>query len=201
VVTILLGDGKGDIAGPVDTSATLPAFGGLAGSAAADFNGDGKLDAAVAQFTQNGQEFTYSISVLPGNGDGTFQQAVTTPMSMMGLGQMVAEDFNGDGKVDIATGGSAFGIAVVLGNGYCRKHSCGKRRRHISSADSNSATALCSRRFVPGRFQCGWNSRFSYVYSQCQGRLAGDGLDLAKHADSQFFGVTTRLRCAEHRNL
>ena len=40
---------------------------------AADFNGDGTLDAVTANYRER------SISVLMGVGDGTFQPAVTTP--------------------------------------------------------------------------------------------------------------------------
>jgi hypothetical protein len=43
------------------------------GIAVADFNGDGHLDLAVAN------QLTNNVSVLLGNGDGTFQPAVNYP--------------------------------------------------------------------------------------------------------------------------
>ena len=116
-VVLFLGHGNGSIGGHVDLA--LPTSGGIAGAAAADFNGDGKLDVSVAQFDQNGQAITGFITVFPGNGDGTFQPLVSTQVPSIGIGQMVAGDFNGDGKVDIATARPANNgdILVVLGNG------------------------------------------------------------------------------------
>jgi hypothetical protein len=62
---------------------------------AADFNGDGKADLAVANYGSN------TVSVLINNGDGTFGIKVdyatgTLPYSV------TAADFNGDGKADLA---------------------------------------------------------------------------------------------------
>jgi hypothetical protein len=69
-----------------------------------DFNGDGKLDLAVA----NGN----TVSVLLGNGDGSFQD----PRNFSAVGgSLIVADFNGDGHLDIAVLGS--GVRVLLGNG------------------------------------------------------------------------------------
>ena len=61
-----------------------------------DFDGDGKLDVATADFN------TSSVSVLLGTGRGTFR-----PETMFAAGSgavgVAAGDFNGDGKVDSAT--------------------------------------------------------------------------------------------------
>ena len=63
-----------------------------------DFNGDGKPDLAVTNAS--------GVSVLLGNGDGTFQPPITTPLDhgyvIGGNGEMVAGDFNGDGRLDLA---------------------------------------------------------------------------------------------------
>ena len=62
-----------------------------------DFNGDGKLDLAVANFVDS------SVSVLLGNGDGTFQVAVDYGTGSQGEPLSVAVgDFNADGKLDLA---------------------------------------------------------------------------------------------------
>jgi VCBS repeat protein/FG-GAP repeat protein len=79
--------------------------------AVGDFNGDGKLDLALANSGSN------NVSVLLGNGEGTFQAAVnysagTTP-SYVAVG-----DFNGDGKLDLAVANyGSNNISVLLGNG------------------------------------------------------------------------------------
>ncbi len=77
----------------------------------ADFNGDGKPDLAVANRSGN------NVSVLLGNGDGTFQAAVnyaagTNPECV------VTGDFNGDGNSDLAVANySDNTLSVLLGNG------------------------------------------------------------------------------------
>jgi hypothetical protein len=75
-----------------------------------DFNGDGKLDLV----TSNNGDGT--ISLLLGNGDGTFQNAVSISTVNPPNG-LVAADFNGDGKLDLATFSSfSNDIEVFFGN-------------------------------------------------------------------------------------
>jgi len=64
-------------------------------AATGDFNGDGKADVAVANFSSN------TISILLGNGDGTLQPAVKYPVGV-NPSDIVVADFNGDGKLDLA---------------------------------------------------------------------------------------------------
>ncbi|HEU0000656.1 MAG TPA: VCBS repeat-containing protein [Ktedonobacteraceae bacterium] len=52
------------------------------------------------------------MSILPGNGNGTFQSPTTKPAGLFSDGLAVA-DFNGDGKPDLAivdSGSSSFDI-------------------------------------------------------------------------------------------
>ncbi len=61
-----------------------------------DFNGDGKPDLAV------GNAGSYSVSVLLGKGDGTFQPAVTyAAPSGCAVNYLAAADFNHDGHADL----------------------------------------------------------------------------------------------------
>jgi hypothetical protein len=118
-VTILLGNGDGTF-----TPAPGSPISGLyspASVVAGDFDGDGKLDLAV-------NDFGGTLWVFLGNGDGTFTSAPGSPLivpSLFSFG-LVAADFNGDGKLDLAEASSGithtgknFGNAVniLLGNG------------------------------------------------------------------------------------
>ena len=80
----------------------------------ADFNGDGKLDMAVAHTIDS------SIYFLAGNGDGTFKPAVKIAVGVAIGGTMLVGDFNGDGKLDIFVSGVAGDTGhpiILLGNG------------------------------------------------------------------------------------
>jgi hypothetical protein len=76
-----------------------------------DFNGDGTPDLAVANLSSN------DVSVLLGNGDGTFLAAVNYAVGAH-PDSVAAADFNGDGNPDLATA-NALGrnLSVLLGNG------------------------------------------------------------------------------------
>src|SRR5258707_1005565 len=76
--------------------------------AVADFDGDGVADLAVGN-----DEFN-SISVLRGNGDGTFAASVNYPTSRPT--SVAVGDFNRDGAPDLAVANwSANTVSVLLG--------------------------------------------------------------------------------------
>lgn len=61
-----------------------------------DFDGDGKPDIGVSN------QGSYLVSVLQGNGDGTFQRAANF-VAPGGARSIATGDFNRDGKPDLAT--------------------------------------------------------------------------------------------------
>ncbi len=83
---------------------------------AGDFNGDGRTDLAVANELEN------TVSVLLGNGDGTFQPQATYAVGTW-PGAIVAGDFTGNGRTDLAVANQnnmGYGpgtVSVLLGNG------------------------------------------------------------------------------------
>ena len=74
-----------------------------------DFNGDGSLDLAFANQGGSG------VSVLLGNGDGTFQALLTFGVGIAPRSVAVG-DFNADGKPDLAVANSSIGDVSVLIN-------------------------------------------------------------------------------------
>ena len=60
-----------------------------------DLNGDGKLDAVASNIEQG------TVSLLQGNGDGSFRSPVVVPMGPEPVSLAVA-DFSGDGLADVA---------------------------------------------------------------------------------------------------
>jgi hypothetical protein len=86
-------------------------FAGVYALIAADLNGDGNLDIAGVVPSDN------IVFVMLGNGDGTFQQAVSYPVGN-GPICLVAADFKGDGNLDLAVGNEQGDtISVLFGNG------------------------------------------------------------------------------------
>lgn len=96
--------------------------------AVVDLNGDGKLDLAIAG--DNGSR--HQISVLPGNGDGTFQAGTDYPVTF--ISDLAIADLNQDNHPDLVSAGcdwtaynapfacigllgNSWGISALLGNG------------------------------------------------------------------------------------
>jgi hypothetical protein len=81
--------------------------------AAGDFNGDHRADLAIAQF---GSNYPPAVAILISDGRGGFLPPVTYPIGYDATA-ILAADFNGDGKVDLAVGDGEFDISVLLSNG------------------------------------------------------------------------------------
>ena len=120
---VLLGNGDGTFQPAVDYSA-----GGLytLGASIGDVNGDGKADLVLISECNSSNNCTNGVaSVLLGNGDGTFQPAVTYSTIGVDANSMQLADLNGDGKLDIVAENecasnndcSTGSLVVLLGNG------------------------------------------------------------------------------------
>src|SRR4029077_16876959 len=132
-VSILLGNGDGSFQPRVDyPTGTAPSS-----IVAGYFNGDGKLDLAIANQSDS------TVSVLLGNGDGTFRPQVAyataaqeSPSTFSGnnFGSLVIGDFNGDHRPDLAVAGAAT-VSVLLGNGD------GTFQKHLDSGAGGNTLA------------------------------------------------------------
>ena len=91
-----------------------------------DVNGDGKPDLVIGNCSPDPSCYEKgSVSVLLGNGDGSFRSPMVYDAGGYGTNSVALADMNGDGKVDlvVANCGSGFNcsgfgvIGVLLGNG------------------------------------------------------------------------------------
>jgi hypothetical protein len=112
-IAVLLGNGDGTFQNPSYYPAASVED-GPAAVAVGDFNGDGKLDVAVAVFRGS------QSSVLLGKGDGTFGPPIRFESDQF-IGQVrfvTTADLNHDGKLDLVTAVNQPDIVqVLLGNG------------------------------------------------------------------------------------
>jgi len=80
--------------------------------AVGDFNADGKPDLAIANYADN------SVTILLGNGDGTFTASASSPATGPSPISLAVGDFNGDGSVDLVVLNNGDNtLTVLLGNG------------------------------------------------------------------------------------
>ncbi len=108
-VSVLLGNGNGTF----EPQQRFAAGNGASALVAGDFDGDGRLDLAISN------AYSDNISLLLGNGNGTFygQAADQIPLAFP-QNSSVEGDFNGDGRLDLATADALTNeVSVLLGNG------------------------------------------------------------------------------------
>ena len=113
-VEVYLGNGDGTFQAP----ASYPIDKAASSIVVADLNGDGRPDLAVA-IAGDSYDLGNVVSVFMGNGDGTFRKKTDYLVDVQPIG-ITAADFNGDGKIDLATSNGVNGTVSVLinrGNG------------------------------------------------------------------------------------
>ena len=107
-VSVFLGDGTGNFTA-APTISLAAANGGPQAIAAADFDGDGKIDLAVVDQVNN------IVSIFIGDGAGNFPTK-TDFQTGAGPSAIVAGDFNGDGIKDLAITNQADNtISILIG--------------------------------------------------------------------------------------
>ena len=110
-VSIALGDGTGKFSNVTNLNISPPSDLHTWSVAVGDFNKDGNSDLVTANY------FTDNVSLLLGNGDGTFDAA-----TYLGVGSrprtVAVADFNGDGNSDLATlNQNSNTVSILPGNG------------------------------------------------------------------------------------
>jgi hypothetical protein len=135
-VSVLLGNGDGTFQPAVGYSSGGYTRGGArAFVVISDVNGDGKSDVIVSSECQSSNNCNYptgpgGVTVLLGNGDGTFQPAVSYSSGGWDATSVAVADVNGDGKLDLVVSNFCLsgndcqpyvkdpgGVSVLLGNG------------------------------------------------------------------------------------
>jgi sugar lactone lactonase YvrE len=125
VVTILFGKGDGTFTlGPTTQTELSTSYTPVV-MVTGDFNGDGKTDLVLLSYS-----FVIagdSVTTLLGDGDGTFTASAPSQVYIQSPtggdfigGSIVAADFNGDGKLDLAVIGddvSSSEVTILLGKG------------------------------------------------------------------------------------
>ena len=107
-ILVLLGRGDGTFDNPVSYPAVAGAE--VVKATLADLNSDGKLDVVVASRLSN------KLSVLLGNGNGTFQTAITSALPT-NPADLISYDFDGDTRLDLAVTGYFGGYMFLKGLG------------------------------------------------------------------------------------
>lgn len=113
-VGILLSNGDGTFADPQNLKVLV----GPKDPTIGDFNGDGVLDIAVGNYAlPYGSIVPSSVSILLGNGDGSFADSVEYDVGER-PNEIAIGDFNGDGASDLAVANvSSNFISILEGNG------------------------------------------------------------------------------------
>jgi uncharacterized protein (TIGR03437 family) len=176
--SVALGTGNGSFAAGVRHPGTevFNFFGpplSIIPSAAADFDGDGRIDLAGSAFSL--MPFPSEVWVLRGQGDGTL-----LPPSRIAVGTWpqppAVADFDGDGRVDLAVNGS---VANTLSLLFARPPATPGLRRAVSAA---SGRAIVSPGSLATLFAPGLATMTQQATAPWPSRLGGIGLEVRDSA-------------------
>jgi FG-GAP-like repeat len=114
-VSVSLGIGDGRFQAPKNSATGVGTF----DMAVGDFNGDGKLDVALAGYVSSTESV---VQIMLGNGNGTFTkgQTINLPANVSPR-SITTGDFNNDGKLDLAVAENQVVLYKGAGNGTFTK--------------------------------------------------------------------------------
>ena len=113
-LSILMNLGHGAFSAPSDHVIPHP----VASLHAADFNGDGVVDLAMAYVSYTSGPWSQDVSIWPGVGDGNFLTPVEfTVAAPFDANAIVMADFNEDGRMDLAVTSWPANPVVMLNSG------------------------------------------------------------------------------------
>src|SRR5271157_2184284 len=207
-ISVLLGNGDGTF----EAARSFAAGEGPYALVLGDFNGDGRLDVAVADRGSHG--VGQGVSILLGNGDGTFQAPMFYPAGMSPE-SIVAGDFTGDGVLDLAVANHGSGdVSMFSGDGrggfsgpitiplpdpgaepisMVEGDFTGDGRLELAVLEQNTNKVSILGSDVRGEFQV--LSQFSLPCAQCiphalaAGDFNGDGLDELAVVSERYDGA------------
>ncbi|CAF3618142.1 unnamed protein product, partial [Adineta steineri] len=119
-IGVLLGKGDGNFGTQITTMTGPPNI--VIQIAVGDYNGDGKMDVAgvCGESSFSLYPTPTFVIVFVGYGNGSFGQQMIFSTELVSLDYVLANDFNGDGRLDLAIGSSNGGnFGIVLNTCAC----------------------------------------------------------------------------------
>jgi hypothetical protein len=191
-ILVYLGTGNGQYAAP-----TLYITGYTTATAvvAGDFNDDGKIDIGVVGGCLDDSCAQGGVSILLGNGDGSFQSPVSYGTGGQYSLSLITGDFNGDGQLDVAVVNQSSSVSILLGNGDGTLQSAvvtsaGSLNFGIAAADFNGDGKTD---IALAYYDTGANSGFAQVFlSGANGSLSAAGGPYPSGGNGPVYQVNIR---------
>jgi FG-GAP-like repeat len=191
-ILVFLGTGNGQYAAPTLYTAGVTTASGLV---AGDFNKDGKIDIAAVNDCLDDSCAQGGVTILVGNGDGTFQSPVSYGTGGQYSLALVTGDFNGDGQLDVAALSQSSGVSILLGNGDGTLQpavvtTAGSLNLSLAAADFNNDGKSDIALYY---YDSGANSGFVQVFlSGANGALSAIGSPYSSGGEGPLYQVNVR---------